>query len=526
MRRVMLAAANVWDKVPDPAKRVFPIIAIACMLAPKVLSSGWTGNEIFYYGIADRWMQPDLYPETHAIFDDSIARIVSYVVIGSFTTLLGFEYAEIWLSALMLMAYVVAYWRLAKALDLDLLGALICLGLFLVIKQTLLSGSYIFGGVEPKTFAYACALIGVACAIRSRIYLAVFWLAAATYFHFLIGAFWGGMILWLFLIQTRDISRVLRPAIVFTVLCLPLAIAIAFERLTGASVDSSGLDRTLEQIYAEFRHPHHLVPFLSTQSFLTKWLPGVLTHAGVGAAILFWAFRNRDEPKTHALAVWIATLNLYVFIALCIAFFDRSTHYLSALFVFRPTALILLLTLAWAIKTFAIPAWSSSRPRLRGTLVTFIAVVTTAQFSLAVIGSTHDREALAETQSAATTRMIEWIKSETPPDSTLLISAAPDERMSAETRKPWLGIERLMQRSTLVSFKYVPTTDAAMLRWYKLLQWREAFFAGSCEAYEDITVDYLIIAGAETVEDVEDCSVTVWNEGDYFVQKVTDLKSQ
>ena len=171
------------------------------------------------------------------------------------------------------------------------------------------------------------------------------------------------------------------------------------------------------------------------------------------------------------------------------------------------------------------PAWARHRPRLKGTLVSIIAIATTAQFVIAVTGATIDRESLADTQSPTTTRMIEWIKSETPAESTILISAAPEERMSEETRKPWLGIERLMQRSTLVSFKYVPTTDAAMLRWYKLLQWRETFFAGSCKAYDGIAVDYLIIVGAETVENVKDCSVTVWNEGDFFVQEVTALRA-
>lgn len=523
MRRIKLAVTNAWDKVPKPLQRFFPIFVLSCLLAPKVLSSGWTGNEIFYYGIADRWMQPELYPPTHAIFDDSIARIASFVLIGSFTKYLGFEYAEIWLSVFMLAAYVVAYWRLAKALDLDLLGAMLCLGVYLIAKQTLLSGSYVFGGVEPKTFAYACAMVGLAFAIRSKVYPAVFWLAAATYFHFLIGAFWGGMVLWLYLLQTRHWSKVWRPTVLFTGLCLPLAIAIGLERMSGVSVDTSGLGLTLEQIYAEFRHPHHLVPFLDSHTFRTNWLPGVLTHTGIGVAILFWVSRNRAQSDSHALAYWIASLNLYVLIALGLSFFDRSTHYLGAFFVFRPTALVLFLTLAWTIKTFALPAWSAPGSRLKLTLVSILSLATVAQFIVGVTGATIDRQSLAATQSPTTARMIDWIKSETSADSVVLISAASEDRMSEETRKPWLGIERLIQRSTLVSFKYVPTTDAAMLRWYQLLQWREAFFDGSCQTYDNIAVDYLIIAGANTVERVEHCSVTVWNEGDYFVQKVTNL---
>lgn len=525
MSNLIHTVRDIWANTPNSVRRLLPILVLCCFLAPKVLSSGWTGNEVFYYGIADRWVRPDLYPTTHAIFDDSIARIVSFYLIGSVIYVLGFESAEIWLSAIMLVVYAVAFWRLAKALDLTLLGALLCLSAFLIAKQSLLSGSYIFGGVEPKVFAYCCVLIGVSYGLNGQRFAAIFWMTAATYFHFLIGAFWGGMILWLFVIQTRSWLGAWRETCLFTILCLPLATAIAFERFAGGPLDTSALDMSLAQIYAEFRHPHHLVPFFEPRSFLENWLPGVVTHTAIGTGILIWMYRPRMAMEHDAVAIWIASLNFYIPIALVIAFFDRSTHYFSALFLFRPAALVLLLTFAWVLGRLAIATWVHRRERLNSLLFAVFMIAVTGQLFLGVQSATIGRTSLSETQTFATASMIEWIRTHTPTDSLILISAAPTERMSEETRAPWVGIERLMERSTLVSFKYVPTTDSSLLKWYQLLRWRDGFFAGSCRSYGDIQIDYLVIAGAQTVENVKDCSVTVWRDGDYFVQKVTNLKT-
>ncbi|MEO1189905.1 MAG: hypothetical protein AAFW60_12625, partial [Pseudomonadota bacterium] len=291
----------------EPAKRAFgavipsgltpfiPILVIGGFLAPEIISSAWSGNEIFYYGVADRWVNPAEYTEMHAIKDGSIARIVSFLLIGSATHTLGFEASKMMLSCVLLLAYVFVFWRLARALGLGLLGAICSLGLYLLAKQALLSGSYVFGGVEPKTLAYCCVLLGLAFGLEHRVYRATLCMVAATYFHFLIGAFWGGAIILLFLLQKQSWTRVWHTASLFAVMCLPLALAIARERLAGSGVDTSGLDMSLNHIYAEFRVPHHVAPFLEPREFLQSWLPGLLAHSVIGFSILIWVQVRQNE---------------------------------------------------------------------------------------------------------------------------------------------------------------------------------------------------------------------------------------
>ena len=88
---------------------------------------------------------------------------------------------------------------------------------------------------------------------------------------------------------------------------------------------------------------------------------------------------------------------------------------------------------------------------------------------------------------------------------------------------PWLAFERLIDRPTLVSFKFVPTQKADIARWYRLVRWRKAVFEGDCGRTSEHPADYLVTLNVATLARVAVCGDIVWTNGTYGVVRIASL---
>lgn len=481
----------------------------ALVLSAAMLPGVWPGNEVNYFDLSQHFLDPDRYGPDFAATDSSQARFLSFAMIGAMVDAFGFETARVVLRLLMLGVFGASYAFMADRLGFSRMQALVALVAFLLLKQAQLGGEWIFGGIEAKSFAYAAVFVAIACAWSGRSRTAMVLAALATYFHFLVGGFWAVALVALMVFRAGRIGAGVVPALLFGVLVLPLATLILFEQLGSSGGLADGL--TAEQIYAQLRNPHHVAPFVSSQLFLARWLPGIAKLAASLALIGACAWRTRDR-----LAVFVLGLNLYLVAALLVSAVDREAARLGAFYLFRPSALILLLTLLLLLR------WAAN---LQGGWRRGFAV---AEIVLLVVGVARvpyaaykwaAKPTLERALSPEMRELVVWLRENTPADAVVVAGPWP-ANYRPETRSPWVGFERLIERPTLVNYKFVPTRKDEIIRWYNLLAWRRDVFAGNCHRLAEQPVDYLAVREAEVLSTVAACGETLWSNGTYAVVRV------
>ncbi|MEL7108151.1 MAG: hypothetical protein AAGL99_02700 [Pseudomonadota bacterium] len=492
---------------------------LALILSSVIIRFTWYGNEIHYFDLAHRWVDPGAFTEHHAARDSSAGRVVAFLLMGSSIRLFGMEMAYAVLTTGLVLAFPAAYFVMVRALKVAILPAAAALAIFVLSAQSLVAYEGMFGSIEPKSFAYLCVLFGLACGFRNRRILAAILFAGAVYLHFLIGAFWGAAILLYYVLHDRGYRAALTPMLVFLCASLPLFLVIALERFGGAHVPLTVDGSSLGAIYSDFRHPHHLSPFLDMDVFLSSWLPGLLLHGVFALAILAWVRLTKEQNP--AFSLWLCGLNGYMLLITGLAYLDRETHLISMFFVFRPGSLILLLTLVWGLsRIFEVTSILRSRQVVSLGLAAVL-ILCADSIAAAMARYAHGPLQLAESLTTSQSKMVQWVHTHTDEQAVIVIEPLPEAGFfRGERELQWVGMERLLKRPTLVNFKLVPTDKADLARWYNLLHWREAVFAGNCDRLSEHPIHYLMARTPESVERLNRCAHLVWQGEDTAILRV------
>ncbi|MEM6637685.1 MAG: hypothetical protein AAF667_17545 [Pseudomonadota bacterium] len=484
------------------------------LTASSALPPLWGGNEVHYFDLAYRTVQPEAFTAQHSAFDNSNARFLSYRMIGHLIESFGFETTKRILTPLQWFGMSAALATLALTLGLSAVALGVGLGLYVLVGPSLIGEEWIFGTVEAKVFAYIAVLFGLSMAFSDKWRSAVVLLALATYFHFLVGGFWAASIILLRIIR-GDAVAASRTLLAYTVLILPILIILATERI-GAVVDMTGLDRSLANIYAEYRNPHHVAPFHDFVSFVLKWATGTCVHAGLAGA--FYLISRQKDTGPTGLYLWLAGLNGYILVALLIAYLDRNTHALAPLYFFRPAGLILLLSTcglaAALIQRMDAEKVRSATPAAAILMIALI--VPKAAISVGIFA--FHNITLAEQSQKTHGALIDWISKNTPPGASVLLEppAAEPSRLE-EMPSGYAAVERLSGRGLIVNFKFVPTAADDTARWYRLLQARTAFFQGDCSQLDLLKADFFVIQTKEAAKAVSRCGTLVDQVGSFTI---------
>ena len=489
----------------------------AAMLSMVMLPVAWSGNEINYFDLAFRQTRPDLFGSGHAAFDDSNGRFASFWIIGSVINLLGFEMAKTIFGLTCICLYALALASLARALFLGPLSLAVALSVYLA-HQSLLGDEWLFGAIEAKVFAYICLILSLAAWLRARWSLGTAFAALATYFHFLVGGFWGVAGLFLVLLSTQDWRLTARQTIMFVGLILPIMGLLVFERF-GTQVDMVGIPTSLSAIYAEYRAPHHVAPFAwGLSGFVTNWLPGVVGHLGLAVALFMMRKSFNDK---EALALWAALLNAYILIAILLAFVDQNTHLLAPFYLFRPSGFILLISVLLLMRRLLNALEPEDVSRLQ--LPTFVLL---AAFVLPVVAVQAARLAitlageprLENAMTAPERDVLNWLRANTETDDVVIVEPIGRKDTLAEEMAFPAGLERLTPAGFYVNFKFVPTAPADMAEWYRRLRTRQAIFQGDCTTLDASTITYVIRRGVGRGP-LEHCTRTTFQNDTFSILK-------
>ena len=191
-------------------------------------------------------------------------------------------------------------------------------------------------------------------------------------------------------------------------------------------------------------------------------------------AILAW----QEHSERRVLARWLLVMYTYLILSFVLSYFDRHTYLLGPLILFRPNSLILLPTIL--LSALAASIRDGARTLAIITLAVGIGFAVPRVASLAhTLWS--PQLPLTRMLTPNERELIAWLRGNTPSDATVVI----EPTALTDWTVPWLAFERLIDRPTLVSFKFNPTQKADIARWYRLVRWRKAVFEGELKKNVD-----------------------------------------
>lgn len=476
-------------------------------LLPLIYPVNWTGNEFNYFGIAKHTVDPNPYSQLYASYNEQLSRFLSDYTIGSFIKLFGADNAWVILRLAGLIGISLAFVFLCRTLEIALVPSVFALFFFKKLEQTYFGGEWIFYGIEPKVFSYIFVFFGLAYAIKNKLSVAVIFLSLATYFHFLVGGFWG-LATFIYILIDQGLSRdVIRNFIFFIISIIPLLFLLVYENLRLPPEDINGLGYTVDQIYSNIRNPHHVAPFVDGH-IGSKWVGGLFLI--VLDTIILYAIYSLKLIKCRDFVLWLILFHIYLLLAVLLAFFDRDTQYFGKFYLFRPSSLILLLTLLIYCNIILgyltkIKILSVLFPYA---LTIFIVIHIHKNISLNAL---FHVPILYDSLKQDEKDLVFWLRNNTKASDVILFEEGNDEKLAAES------FELIVERPSLVNWKFVTTTKYSIARWYRLVLLKRQAYSGECSAFDKLSAKYYITYSVSGYENISRCAETVFSIGKYHV---------
>jgi len=218
-----------------------------------------------------------------------------------------------------------------------------------------------------------------------------------------------------------------------------------------------------------------------------------------------WVGWRGKEPQLRVLARWLAGLLAYLFLVLGPKFLDRDSGILGKFYLFRPSALILLL---WLLLAAAVAAarLGSRRWISRASLLVLAGPI----FLYTQCGQllwTFTENAAREDQKRL---LIDAMARAVAPGKVVLID--PDEESQL------LDFERRTGLPTFVMWKFAPTNDAELILWYRREELRRVVFEQGCVADVDTRdIEYLLTTPAKAPRLTASCGPEVLRAGPWVL---------
>ncbi|MEO1317179.1 MAG: DUF6798 domain-containing protein [Pseudomonadota bacterium] len=506
----------------SPVATVVSALLIVGVLTLHTFPLYWTANEIYYFELSRFNFDSSGFGEFHSISGGSYARFLPFFALGLIQELIGREAAFVLMRLVLLGTYAAAFIALSRALGLHFLVMPIALIIFVFLGEEFFSGSYLFGSTESKGFSYAVVIFGIAAMLRGKALSSALIMALATYFHFLIGGFWFGGALLLGLLLRQRIMELAKATGVFVLIVSPLVIALVSEQLLSAAPDMSDLGASINDIYAS-RNIHHVLPFLNLGGFAFSWFPGVVLLAATGCALAMLWFMDRDGPIS-VIYPWLLLLHVYLLVALGLAALDRETNFLVPFYIFRPNSLVLLFSVI-AILAATIRLSRASSVALPVLLLIFGALIVGERVPVMAKSLLEDRANLWRLDASANAderAAMAWIEQETARDAVVVFEGTPH----TDWNPPWMALEAITGRPSLVVYKFVPVTKPTLAEWYRRVLWRDAVFGGACARLADYPVSFLVTLSVESRERMSRCGDVTFQSGPVAIVDVRQRTGQ
>jgi len=331
-------------------------------------------------------------------------------------------------------------------------------------------------------------------------------LAVATYFHFLVGGFWAGALFVYLYLNGHNRKQLVLGILGFTALVLPMVGLLIYENKILPPPDVSGLEFTIDQIYSDIRNPHHVAPF---KDGYFHWSGGFIFF------LLFSGFlylvKRRQLFWNSNFVLWVGALHLYLLSAFVIAWFDRHTQLLGKFYLFRPAALTYLLCLLVLFDVVTKHWLAISEKRVKVVTILFFVVAVGALVIKVPRMVKSSPDSLMRSLGGDETQLIQWIRTNIPEGTVILIPESSGKPLNS------MNFEQLIDRPTLVSWKFVPTTRYEIALWYKRILLKREIYEGKCDSIKQINVSHVLAVNQLQADKLSQCGEPLYASGSYVL---------
>lgn len=486
---------------------IWQVLLTCLIILPVMYPLAWTGNELNYFALAKHHLDPGPFTELYAVNSHQLSKIATDWLMGLADRDLGLNEAWFYSRFVLMIGLSIAYVKMTQALRIELAAACFALIFFTVIgHQTYFAAEWIFGGTEGKVFAYILVMLAIGLVIHGRLLPAVVLLAIATYFHFLVGGFWAGALFVYLYLNAHSRQQLVLGIFAYAVLVLPMVGLLIYENKLLPPPDLTGLNFTIDQIYSDIRNPHHVAPF---KDDIFHWTGGFIVFLVFSA--LVYLVRRRKLFWNQTLVTWIGLLHCYLVAALVIAWLDRHTQLLGKFYLFRPAALIYLLCLLVLFDALSKHWLSVSEKRIKVVSIIFIVLAVGALGIKLPRMMQSSPDSLMNSMGDDEKQLIHWIKTNISEGTVILIPESSGKPLNS------MNFEQLIDRPTLVSWKFVPTTRYEIALWYKRLLIKREIFDGKCDALKQLSVSHVLAVNQTQTDNLSKCGERLYSLGSYVL---------
>jgi hypothetical protein len=106
-------------------------------------------------------------------------------------------------------------------------------------------------------------------------------------------------------------------------------------------------------------------------------------------------------------------------------------------------------------------------------------------------------------------QLIHWIQTNIPEGTVILIPESSGKPLNS------MNFEQLIDRPTLVSWKFVPTTRYEIALWYKRILLKREIYEGKCESIKQLDVSHVLVVNQTQQEKLSHCGELIYSSGSY-----------
>jgi hypothetical protein len=212
-------------------------------------------------------------------------------------------------------------------------------------------------------------------------------------------------------------------------------------------------------------------------------------------------------------------------LAMGLAYLDRDTHHLAKFLIFRPSAIVLLVSCLLLCRLhmqragFHVSGYGGPALLLIAALLLPQYLFGAARMLVQLPPETRLHSQMREPEQD----VVRWIAENTPADAAILLESSRSG-LDNDGDPFTLGAERLTGRGMIVDFKTVPSGLADFVRWYKLLKARAAFFAGDCAQLAVLEADYVVFRNDHSPKLLSACTDPVYDNAAFTVARTREAQ--
>ena len=468
-------------------------------------------NEPHYLTKARHYWQPE-WCAGDLFLESSNAHLVFYQTVGWLTAVTSLESAAIIGRVIGFLLLAVGWERLVSRLVTSRGVVLLAAWVFLLL-QTLgnLSGEWLVGGLESKTFSYGLAMWAGGAALRGRLTLTAILLGLAVSFHPVVGCWstlcmagaYAARLVALMVGRKRDpvkaagepavsvdLGRLIVPGVCFVMASAP-GVAPALG-LLAESDSGSALHANIIQV--GMRLKHHLDPLTFS----------IESYRYFGLLVVLWLVLLRATNQSDSLRplTWFTISALAVaFVGLLAAIGPRPIQHLPMLgwrlvflklYPFRLADVAVPFSVAVAAVAY-LDDWLKSGELRRGVrLVVHLGLVGALALAVVIPGRDQNPSRMSPEMSANWLEACRWVNENT-----------PREALIYAHREQW-AVKWYAERPEYVNHKDCPQDAAGILEWYRrrrrIGSWIQESAADGSISSEDLAaleketgIEYLIV---------------------------------